>query len=269
MTSFIAHVNASRGFRGGERQTELLIEELQKYGYKQALIARKNRALARRTKHKDIDLREVSGNPISVALACRGVDLIHVHEGRSVYGAYLKWFFSKTPYIITRRVDNPIRQHRFARKAYGNASAIAAVAPQVAKIVKQYDTQLNPKVVHSGSSNLPVNEENDDVEDIDFVQKEDIVITISHRGYIKRVPLDKYKSQKRGGRGRAGRAPAKRMARGGRTTAARKPAKRMMAAGGYSSGAQCGGPGQQPCGSRKMRKGGKTRTRQHQRASQS
>ncbi len=160
MTSFIAHVNASRGFRGGERQTELLIEELQKYGYKQALIARKNRALARRAKHKDIDLREVSGNPISVALACRGVDLIHVHEGRSVYGAYLKWFFSKTPYIITRRVDNPIRQHRFARKAYGNASAIAAVAPQVAKIVKQYDTQLNPKVVHSGSSNLPVNEEN-------------------------------------------------------------------------------------------------------------
>ena len=52
MTFTIAHINTSRGFRGGERQTELLIEGLQGSGYKQILIARKNRQLAQRVKKK-------------------------------------------------------------------------------------------------------------------------------------------------------------------------------------------------------------------------
>lgn len=35
----------------------------------------------------------------------------------------------------------------------------------------------------------------------DLIEDEDVVITISHSGYIKRMPSDTYKSQKRGGRG--------------------------------------------------------------------
>ncbi|MFZ5639456.1 MAG: DNA gyrase subunit A [Bacillota bacterium] len=38
-----------------------------------------------------------------------------------------------------------------------------------------------------------------DVEDL--IAEEDMVITITHQGYIKRIPLDTYRSQKRGGRG--------------------------------------------------------------------
>lgn len=38
-----------------------------------------------------------------------------------------------------------------------------------------------------------------DIEDL--IPKEDVVITITHKGYIKRIPLGTYKSQKRGGRG--------------------------------------------------------------------
>ncbi|MFT6497293.1 MAG: DNA gyrase subunit A [Alphaproteobacteria bacterium] len=45
-----------------------------------------------------------------------------------------------------------------------------------------------------------------DVEDEDLIQKEDVVITVSHKGYIKRVPLSTYRSQKRGGKGRSGMA---------------------------------------------------------------
>src|SRR5690606_17015165 len=33
-------------------------------------------------------------------------------------------------------------------------------------------------------------------------QREDMVVTISHSGYIKRVPLNVYRAQKRGGKGR-------------------------------------------------------------------
>jgi len=38
----------------------------------------------------------------------------------------------------------------------------------------------------------------------DLVQKEDVVVTFSHAGYIKRLPLSTYRSQKRGGKGMIG-----------------------------------------------------------------
>ncbi|MGI9481754.1 MAG: DNA gyrase subunit A [Hyphomicrobiales bacterium] len=43
-----------------------------------------------------------------------------------------------------------------------------------------------------------------DVDDEDLIQREDMVITVSHRGYIKRVPLSTYRAQRRGGKGRSG-----------------------------------------------------------------
>ena len=43
-----------------------------------------------------------------------------------------------------------------------------------------------------------------DVEDEDLIQREDCVVTVSHKGYIKRVPLATYRAQKRGGKGRSG-----------------------------------------------------------------
>ena len=41
-------------------------------------------------------------------------------------------------------------------------------------------------------------------EDEDLIQKEDMVVTVSHRGYIKRVALSTYRAQRRGGKGRSG-----------------------------------------------------------------
>ncbi|RIA56813.1 DNA gyrase subunit A [Dichotomicrobium thermohalophilum] len=43
-----------------------------------------------------------------------------------------------------------------------------------------------------------------EVEDEDLIQREDVVVTVSHRGYVKRVPLATYRAQRRGGKGRAG-----------------------------------------------------------------
>ena len=43
-----------------------------------------------------------------------------------------------------------------------------------------------------------------DYDDEDLIQQEDMVVTVSHRGYIKRVPLSVYRAQRRGGKGRAG-----------------------------------------------------------------
>ena len=47
-------------------------------------------------------------------------------------------------------------------------------------------------------------EQEDEVEDEDLIQREDMVVTVSHAGYVKRVPLSTYRAQRRGGKGRAG-----------------------------------------------------------------
>ena len=43
-----------------------------------------------------------------------------------------------------------------------------------------------------------------EMEDEDLIAREDMVVTVSHAGYIKRVPLDTYRAQRRGGKGRSG-----------------------------------------------------------------
>src|SRR5438477_2355622 len=43
-----------------------------------------------------------------------------------------------------------------------------------------------------------------EVEEEDLIHREDMVVTVSHLGYIKRVPLSTYRAQRRGGKGRAG-----------------------------------------------------------------
>ena len=47
-----------------------------------------------------------------------------------------------------------------------------------------------------------IGSETADIEEEDLVESEDMVITVTHRGYIKRVPLKTYKAQRRGGKGR-------------------------------------------------------------------
>ncbi len=41
-------------------------------------------------------------------------------------------------------------------------------------------------------------------EDEDLIAREDMVVTVTHAGYIKRTPLNEYRAQRRGGKGRAG-----------------------------------------------------------------
>ena len=43
-----------------------------------------------------------------------------------------------------------------------------------------------------------------DMDDEDLIQREDMVVTVTHKGYIKRVPLSIYRAQARGGKGRSG-----------------------------------------------------------------
>lgn len=45
-----------------------------------------------------------------------------------------------------------------------------------------------------------------DIEDEDLIPREDMVVTVTHSGYVKRTPLSAYRTQHRGGKGRSGMA---------------------------------------------------------------
>ena len=65
---------------------------------------------------------------------------------------------------------------------------------EILKIREEFATPRRTELVESEAE---VNIE-------DLIQREDMVVTVSHNGYIKRVPLKVYRAQRRGGKGRAG-----------------------------------------------------------------
>jgi glycosyltransferase involved in cell wall biosynthesis len=154
----IAHINMARGYRGGERQAELLIRALGGFAVEQVLIARADRPLAERLADAGIEIRRCSGL-LTAFRATRGVDVVHSHEGRGVYAAWLRNEVSGTPYIITRRVNNPLGDSRLTRRAYTRASFVVSVAADVACIVQAFDARIRSCVIHSSSSGLPVEPE--------------------------------------------------------------------------------------------------------------
>ena len=73
---------------------------------------------------------------------------------------------------------------------------VAIVTQELRAIMEEFNTPRRTEIVEGGP----------DVEDEDLIQREDMVVTVSHKGYIKRVPLSTYRAQRRGGKGRSGMA---------------------------------------------------------------
>ena len=71
---------------------------------------------------------------------------------------------------------------------------------KVKEIIKQEMLEVKEKFNTPRLTKIEYNYE--DIEDKDLIQHEDMVITYTTSGYIKRVPLDNYRMQKRGGRGK-------------------------------------------------------------------
>ena len=66
------------------------------------------------------------------------------------------------------------------------------------------DEMLAVKTAYATPRRTQILEGVDGVEDEDLIQREDMVVTVSHGGYVKRVPLSTYRAQRRGGKGRSG-----------------------------------------------------------------
>ena len=70
----------------------------------------------------------------------------------------------------------------------------AIIKTELAEIKSEFATPRRTVII----------EQEGEVEDEDLIQREDMVVTVSHAGYAKRVPLSAYRAQRRGGKGRAG-----------------------------------------------------------------
>jgi DNA gyrase subunit A len=73
---------------------------------------------------------------------------------------------------------------------------------RVLGIIKDELTSIKDEFATPRRTEIVENE--GEVEDEDLIQREDMVVTVSHAGYVKRVPLSTYRAQRRGGKGRSG-----------------------------------------------------------------
>ncbi len=79
---------------------------------------------------------------------------------------------------------------------------ILANEPRVLEIVKEDLTQMKNKFGDERRTEIAMVTDELDIEDL--IEEEEVAITMTHNGYIKRIPADTYKSQHRGGRGISG-----------------------------------------------------------------
>lgn len=78
--------------------------------------------------------------------------------------------------------------------------AILASPARINQIIKEEMAEIAKKHGDERRTELLVGEELS-IEDEDLIEEENIVVTLSHGGYMKRMPISEFKSQNRGGRG--------------------------------------------------------------------
>ncbi len=84
-------------------------------------------------------------------------------------------------------------------KAIAYYKEILASEALVYKIIKEDLQKIKDRYGDKRRTEITYSAEKLEIEDL--IAEEDIVVTITHKGFIKRLPADTYKSQRRGGRG--------------------------------------------------------------------
>lgn len=134
----LTHVNLARGFRGGERQTELLIRELAARGLEQRAVLRRGEPLADRLADVPGLERVPIGKPFAFyARAVRG-DFLHAHDGKGAHFAHAAHTLVGCDYVFTRRVDNVPSSHWLTRRMYRKARGVAVLSRAIDRVVRTY-----------------------------------------------------------------------------------------------------------------------------------
>ena len=187
----LCHVNLAIGFRGGERQTYLLMNRLSNQGWQQKLIARKSGKLAKVSKPiANLKIVKTGLNPLQSLGHFANVDILHLHESRAFLTLHISGHLRKTPYILTRRVQRKPTKSWLNQSVYSKADAIVTLSDAIGRIVHEsLGANLNYSVIPSAKTGFSFNA--DDVQSIrsklkgDFVVGHIGVLDDSHKGQLQ------------------------------------------------------------------------------------
>jgi glycosyltransferase involved in cell wall biosynthesis len=135
----IEHVNFAKGFRGGERQTLNLMEGLAAVGVRQSLLCQARSELSKRATAAGFAVRHARGPLFGHGAPSHEAEprIVHVHEARGAYWAAIQNFMHGTPYLITRRIPNPVSANAVNRLVYRRATELVGVSRDVAARLKE------------------------------------------------------------------------------------------------------------------------------------
>jgi len=152
----LTHINLARGFRGGERQTELLIRELAALGVAQRVVLRRGEPLVSRLADVPGLTRLPIGRPFALhARAVRG-DFLHAHDGKGAHFAHAAHVLAGCEYLITRRVDNRPSASRLTRRMYREAAGVVVLSQAIARVMQAYLPRLDTVCIPSASGGFAI-----------------------------------------------------------------------------------------------------------------
>ncbi|MFP4194150.1 MAG: glycosyltransferase family 4 protein [Desulfobacterales bacterium] len=146
----IVHANLAKDFRGGERQTQLLIQGIAEMGnVKQVLACRPDSPLREKLRGTPgLDFLSAA-HMLSGHIRSAPGDLIHAHEAKAAHWAFLQHLLHGKPYIITRRVPNPLKNSFYTRTVYKKASRVVAISSPILDYLRAYSPFLHPEIIPS------------------------------------------------------------------------------------------------------------------------
>jgi DNA gyrase subunit A len=96
---------------------------------------------------------------------------------------------------ILDELDEIVKRIAWLRQVLGNVSEIFAIIIQeLEDIKKRFGSPRRTRIEASEG----------EIEDEDLIAEEEMIVTITHTGYIKRIAIDEYRVQRRGGKGLKG-----------------------------------------------------------------
>ncbi|MEA3452068.1 MAG: glycosyltransferase family 4 protein [Bacteroidota bacterium] len=189
MNNNIVHLNFAKGFRGGERQTLLLIQELALKGYKQEIYTRKNSELAQRLDGtNNLKITQISKPYFINLYKVNEATLIHAHETKGAHFAYFANILYSIPYIVTRRVEIPLKNNFFNKNLYRNALYTVVLSRAIEKEVLKLSSKIKTQIIPSAYSGLQVDTNSADLIRERFSGK----FLIGHIGELKNSDKGQY-----------------------------------------------------------------------------
>jgi glycosyltransferase involved in cell wall biosynthesis len=135
----------------------LLIQELSKRAYKQKIITRLESELANRLEGlENLEIIRISKPYLFNIFYVKNDHILHAHETKAAQFAFFAKLFFGIKYIITRRVDNPIKNNFFNKKMYLDAQYSIALSSAIKNEIKKISDTIRVKIVPSAYSRLEV-----------------------------------------------------------------------------------------------------------------